>query len=74
MGVFAVVMGIGSSYGLCALFGLTFTYMNTILPFLVLGIGIDNMFVIVQSFDNLEVGICKWDKIRYSVDFTNQIR
>ncbi len=53
-GIMCVGMGIMSSYGLCGAAGLPFTNMNSIMPFLLLGIGIDDMFVIVQSFDNLK--------------------
>ena len=54
IGIICVGMGIGSSYGLCSLCGLMYTNMHSILPFMLLGIGIDDMFVIVQSFDNLD--------------------
>ncbi len=47
-------MGIASSYGACALAGVFFGPMNNCLPFLLLGIGIDDMFVIVQCWDNLQ--------------------
>ena len=53
IGVAAIGMGIGTSIGISSLFGLEYTSMNTILPFLLLGIGIDDMFVIVQSFANI---------------------
>ena len=52
-GILAVVMGIGACYGLCSGIGLFYTSLHTVLPFLILGIGIDDMFVIVQSFDNV---------------------
>jgi len=47
-GIISVAMGIGSSYGLCSLLGLFGSNMMSIMPFLLLGIGIDDMFVIVQ--------------------------
>ena len=52
-GIACIGMGIGSCYGLCSAFGLFFTPMHSILPFMLLGIGIDDMFVIVQSYDNI---------------------
>ncbi|TRY77454.1 hypothetical protein TCAL_08010 [Tigriopus californicus] len=55
-GIMAVGMGIGSAYGFCSYVGLDYTGLHSILPFLLLGIGIDDMFVIVQSFDNLKDG------------------
>ena len=45
-GIAAVGMGIGTCYGLCSLIGLDYTGLHSILPFLLLGIGIDDMFVI----------------------------
>lgn len=53
-GFLGVIMGIIVSYGLCSAFGLFFGPMHSVLPFLLLGIGIDDMFVIVQSWDTLE--------------------
>ena len=53
-GIFGVVMGIIVCFGLCSAFDLVFGPMHPVLPFLLLGIGIDNMFVIVQCCDNLK--------------------
>ena len=52
-GLLSVVMSVGVSYGLCVIFGLMNTVVNTILPFLLLALGIDDMFVIMQAFNNL---------------------
>ena len=56
-GVGSVILGIATSYGLCALFGFFSSSMNQIVPFLLLGIGIDDMFVIVQNFEMLDVDV-----------------
>ena len=53
-GISGVIMGIFTSYGICSCFGLYFGPVHNVLPFLLLGIGIDNMFVIVQCWDVLE--------------------
>ena len=53
VGIFGVVMGLLVSYGLCSVIGLPFGPMHNVIPFLLLGIGIDDMFVIVQSWDTL---------------------
>lgn len=53
-GLFCIGLSVVSSYGICSALGLLFTPMHTIVPFLLLGIGIDDMFVIVQCLTNLE--------------------
>jgi len=55
IGIVAVILGVGSSYGLSQLLGFMFTQMNSLLPFLMLGVGIDDMFVIMQAWENLSV-------------------
>ena len=48
-GIFSVVMGVMTSLGLSSALGFPFTTIHGILPFLALGIGIDDMFVIMQG-------------------------
>ena len=52
-GILAVAMGTASSLGVCQLLGFPWSQMNNLLPFLMLGVGIDDMFVIMQSWENL---------------------
>lgn len=52
-GIVGVIMGIIVSYGLCSAFGLFYGPMHSVMPFLMLGIGIDDMFVIMQSWETL---------------------
>ncbi len=52
-GILCIVLGLGASFGVGSYIGWFSSTMNQIMPFLVLGIGIDDMFVIVQNFDNL---------------------
>jgi len=47
-------MAIGFSYGVCSLMGLKYGPLHNIIPFLLLGIGIDDMFVTMQCFNNLD--------------------
>ena len=51
-GIFAVMMGVAISLGLSSALGFPFTTIHGILPFLALGIGIDDMFVIMQCHEN----------------------
>ena len=53
-GILAVMMGVITSFGLAAYLGVFYSQMNQLLPFLMLGIGVDDMFVIMQAFDNLD--------------------
>jgi Niemann-Pick C1 protein len=52
-GIFAVAMGLVQSIGISSMLNLPYSPMHAILPFLCLGIGIDDMFVIVQCWNNL---------------------
>ena len=47
-------LALGSCYGLGFYLSVSFNDMCPVIPFLLLGIGVDDMFVIVQSLDNLE--------------------
>jgi len=53
IGIVAVGMGLLTAYGVCQFFQIYCTALHKILPFLVLGIGIDDMFVIVQTFQQI---------------------
>jgi len=51
MGILSIGMSIASSYGFCAYLGLFYSPLMNVLPFLLLGIGVDDMFVIVNAYD-----------------------
>ena len=53
MGVSVVGQAILSAYGVCYYLGYFYGPIHPILPFLLLGIGVDDMFVIIQSLENL---------------------
>jgi len=53
-GIISIGMSIASSYGLGAYFGIFFSPLMNVLPFLLLGIGVDDMFVIVNAYDNCD--------------------
>ena len=56
-GILGVMMGIVVSYGLCSVLGFFYSAAHAVMPFLLLGIGIDDMFVIVQCRNTLKAGI-----------------
>lgn len=53
MGIACIGMGVAVSYGFCSALGFSFTPPHKVLPFLFLGIGIDDMFVIIQCWNNM---------------------
>ena len=53
-GIVAIGMAIASSYGLCSYFGLFYSPLMNVLPFLLLGVGVDDMFVIVNAYDQVD--------------------
>nr|XP_045610893.1 protein patched homolog 2-like [Procambarus clarkii] len=53
LGLSCVGLAVGVSFGICSAFNITYGPVNSILPFLLLGLGIDDMFVIMQAWNNL---------------------
>lgn len=52
-GLMCVGLSIGVSMGICSACGVFYGPVNSILPFLLLGLGVDDMFVIMQAWNNL---------------------
>ncbi|ESO85119.1 hypothetical protein LOTGIDRAFT_130973, partial [Lottia gigantea] len=52
-GILCVGFSIAVSFGLASAFGLEYGPLHSILPFLLLGIGVDDMFVIMGALNNL---------------------
>lgn len=50
LGLTCVGMAVLISYGLCSACGIPYGPVNSIIPFLLLGLGIDDMFVILESW------------------------
>ena len=55
LGIVVIGMSLGASLGFCFYIGLIWGEMHPSIPFLLLGIGVDDMYVIVQAFDNLSM-------------------
>ena len=53
-GLVSVVFGMITSYGLCSYFGFVVSPLHNFIPFLLLGLGVDDMFVIVQTLDRFD--------------------
>lgn len=54
LGLVSVGMAVGVSFGLCSAFGIPYGPVHSVLPLLMLGLGVDDMFVIVQCWYNLD--------------------
>lgn len=52
-GLMCILLSIGVSMGICSACGVFYGPVNSILPFLLLGLGVDDMFVIMQAWNNL---------------------
>ncbi|KFQ72546.1 Protein patched 1, partial [Phaethon lepturus] len=50
-GVFLVALSVAAGLGLCSLIGISFNAATTqVLPFLALGVGVDDIFLLVHAF------------------------
>uniref|UniRef100_A0A8C7I2B3 Patched 2 n=1 Tax=Oncorhynchus kisutch TaxID=8019 RepID=A0A8C7I2B3_ONCKI len=57
-GVLLVALSVAAGLGLCSLLGLSFNAVTTqVLPFLALGIGVDDMFLLAHSFTETGINI-----------------
>ena len=56
-GVFAVALGILAGFGLAMWCRVPFVSMVGVLPFLILGIGIDDMFILVDELDRQHISL-----------------
>jgi len=53
-GIVSILLGLVMSIGISSALGYPYTLVHAIMPFLCLGIGIDDMFVIVQCLNNVK--------------------
>jgi len=56
-GILCLFLGIASAFGLIMLFGQPYIAFAGVLPFLVLGVGIDNIFIIIHAIDRQPASI-----------------
>merc|ERR1719499_2963909 len=52
-GMFSCILGLGAAFGIMFMLGLEYNQTHNILPFIAIGIGIDDMFVIMACWYNL---------------------
>lgn len=54
MGLMSVGMAFASAIGLCSYLGISYGPVHTSLPFLLMGLGVDDMFVIMASWNKVQ--------------------
>ena len=72
-GVLCITLGIGAGFGFTFLIGQSFASFVGVLPFLVIGVGIDDMFIILNKVDSLQsmpASSDKLGKVMHHVGFT----
>nr|XP_058943206.1 NPC1-like intracellular cholesterol transporter 1 [Pocillopora verrucosa] len=69
-GVLCVGLSIGVSFGIASAFGVFYGPIHSALPFLLLGVGVDDIFVIVQAWSNLAPEICQTQPIQERLGLT----
>jgi len=52
-GIFSCILGLGAAFGIMFILGMEYNQTHHILPFIAIGIGIDDMFVIMECWHNL---------------------
>jgi predicted RND superfamily exporter protein len=67
IGTFNVVLSTVIAFGLCSGVGIMVTPCSPIVPFLLLGIGIDDMFVVVRSIELVPEGIPTEQRIKLAM-------
>mmetsp|Transcript_13411 Transcript_13411/g.25486 ORF Transcript_13411/g.25486 Transcript_13411/m.25486 type:complete len:905 (-) Transcript_13411:455-3169(-) len=67
-GVVAVLMSIFAGYGLMFVCGVPFTSMTQILPFIISGIGLDDIFILTCSYDRTKRSKDPVERIRATID------
>ena len=55
VGLSCILVGAISGYGLAFAAGFRFSRMHTIIPFMLMGIGVDDMYVIVNTIDQTPI-------------------
>jgi Niemann-Pick C1 protein len=67
-GIVMVIMSISISVGLCSLFGLPATLViSEVIPFLVLAIGVDNIFILVETFQSLNPRLSVEERLSHTL-------
>lgn len=66
-GVFSTALGILAGIGATLAFGVPFISLVGIVPFLVVSVGIDDMFILVDEFDRQKDAAAPKDKVKFTL-------
>jgi len=66
--VSTVVMSLVSGYGFMWIIGVPFTCMHQILPFIIIGVGLDDVFIISGAFDRTDSRKSIEERMRHTMD------
>lgn len=70
VGVSAIGLAILASYGLCFYLGIVYGLVHPMIPFLILGIGVDDMFVIINvSYTTYDLTVATWKYVLQQLFF-----
>lgn len=67
-GVICVLLSLSAGYGLMFVIGITLTSMTQILPFIVFGIGLDDVFILTCSYDRTDRNKNPVERIHDTID------
>lgn len=59
MGLLSIVMAFISAIGICSVMGVSYGPVHTSLPFLMMGLGVDDIFVLMACWRQIEI---KYDR------------
>ena len=68
MAVISVLLSVTTGYGFCFLVAIPFTSMTQILPFVLIGVGLDDVFIITGSFFRLDQNRDSVERVNEMVD------
>lgn len=69
LGFVCVLLSVEAATGLCCLLNLKFSEVHDTLPILMLGIGVDDMFVICNALDQTSFKLTPFERLRHAMGY-----
>lgn len=66
-GIIFILLSLISGYGFCCALGIPFNSLHMVLPFIVIGIGIDDILVLTAAFDHLSEDLSVSDRLEIAM-------